>query len=184
MRARFLLACAAAALWVVPVSGLSQEIYRWRDASGEEHFGTNPPPGARAQLWEPDSKQRVIVKPTESTPSAPGSRPARRPNPVGPRLSVPPAETEPSRISGLSESQWRAQAIRLEEKVESLEERIEDARWAPAPAHYSSFSRARWDARQEQKIERMERELEKAEEDLDELEDRARQAGVPPGWLR
>jgi multidrug resistance efflux pump len=40
------------------------------------------------------------------------------------------------------------------------------------------------DNEEEPSVEQLEGELAEAESDLEQLEDRARRAGVPPGWLR
>jgi hypothetical protein len=84
-----------------------------------------------------------------------------------------------------SEAQWRSQALSIERRIESLERQIEqkrDQKWdLPASFDPAVEAQSEWF---EQEIEQLEAQLEQAEEDLLSLEARARQAGVPPGWLR
>ena len=99
-------------------------------------------------------------------------------------------EGRDQRLTEVSGSE-SAQHLRRAERVAELEAEI--AEWErlgvtqpPAPRRYSNASSrqwhrymSRWRARQ-----RAERELESARKRLESFEERARRAGVPPGWLR
>jgi hypothetical protein len=184
-------ALALVFLCTVSTAAYGQEIYRWVDAYGEAHFGAHPPPGVRAEIWEPDAEPRVTIRPDPKPASQPHRKAGRGPRRVppphfgeqnAPRKRVP--IQEPTIIGGRSEHSWRKSGLQLADRVEQLEERIEDARWESTPAHLSSLSAARWEARRDSRVERLEADLERAEQALEDLEDQARQAGVPPGWLR
>jgi septal ring factor EnvC (AmiA/AmiB activator) len=95
-------------------------------------------------------------------------------------------EIDPGESAGPpAPEQWRARAAPLEQRVESLERRIEqvrEERW-DLPASFDASIEARSE-QLEREIEQLEAQLEQAQDELSALEDRAREAGVPPGWLR
>jgi septal ring factor EnvC (AmiA/AmiB activator) len=86
---------------------------------------------------------------------------------------------------GRTESQWRAAAVAHQRQIEALERQVEQTReeiWA-LPASFDSRIVAR-EERLERRIEDFEQQIAQAEDRLEALEDQARRAGVPPGWLR
>jgi hypothetical protein len=161
----------------------AEETYRWLDAEGRVHFGSEPPPDARAVTpWSPGGERVKIAPKTEPDPALqrpPGAPPAR---------AAEPAAAQPEeRIGGRTETEWRAQARTLESRLRSLElelEQLEESTTA-----YGGWSTQRDGRRLERVLvpdERraLERALELAQSQLDALEDEARRLGVPPGWLR
>ena len=91
---------------------------------------------------------------------------------------------EPERIAGKYEWEWRAKARAYEARIESLEDQLERTKDSSLSGFPSSFASARFDARKQERIDRLEKQIEAAEDKLDEFEDEARRAGAPPGWLR
>jgi septal ring factor EnvC (AmiA/AmiB activator) len=84
-----------------------------------------------------------------------------------------------------TEAQWRSQALSIERRIERLERQIEqkrDEKWdLPASFDPAVEAQAEWFERE---IEQLEAQLEQAQDDLASLEAQAREAEVPPGWLR
>ncbi len=172
-------------LVVLLAAPAAAEIYRWVDAQGREHFTT--------RIEDVPAGQREGAE-----AEAAGRRPLNRADPGAARRPAlePPAERKlwevpEEKPEGRDESWWRGQHVRHVERVAELEAEI--AEWErlgvtqpPAPRNFSNASRrqwqrymGRWKARQ-----RAERELETARKSLARFEERARRAGVPPGWLR
>lgn len=175
-----LLSCALA----IPCASVAGEIYRWVDAEGNVHFSETPPASAHAREWEKPDDGRVTIferdRPPLSTPPAPQQD--RTPPPASPQTSR--QSDKPEKIAGKYEWQWRKEARSLETKVESLEEQLESAKDSSLSGFPSSMASARFDARKQERIERLEGQIEAAEDRLELFEDDARQSGVPPGWLR
>lgn len=77
-------------------------------------------------------------------------------------------------------AQWRAQALSLEQRIEGLEQQIEQRReqkWGlPASFDPAIEAQEEW---LERDIEQLEAQLEQAQDDLSSLEAQAREAGVP-----
>lgn len=180
-------------LGALPWGAAAGEMYRWTDAQGNVHLGATPPPGAKAELWEPgrDVIQKVVPDRPEP-PAAAGPPSLLRPR-VAPKLrpgSLPRAPERgpgPEMIGGWTEREWRREAQRLGGEVERLEQRIEDAEDGP------EFTTTRFDPDRGFKtgqtskaslIRDLEKKRAAARKKFDDLEDRAREAGVPPGWLR
>ncbi len=166
-------ALALSALLALPSVLHAEGIYRWLDRDGHEHFGETPPPGATGvEPWTPSKSRRISRVPGGNAPPRRYSAPARS------------APLEPTEIEGKREYQWRNKARSFEGAVESLEAKLEREKDRSPSLGTSSLSAARFDARKEARIEALKRKLEAAEQALDDFEDRARHAGVPPGWLR
>jgi len=178
------LTCTSALLcFASPIDVRADTMYRWKDAQGRTHFGSQPAPGALdVQEIKPkgDSPAINIVsgveEPAASTASSPGNR---RPETAAARRLRELEEREPTSIGGRSEASWRRQALQLEQRIESLEEQLAHAEDQLSSAY--ALGRA---AYYQRRVNRLERSLESAKEALDRFEDRARELGVPPGWLR
>ena len=165
---------ALCALLSLSGPALAEGIYRWVDDDGNVHFSETPPPGpSGAEEWKRPARDRITRVPDGM--NAPVHRLDR------PRARDIP---EPTQIEGRSESAWRSQALGFTRKLEKLEERLERQKDRSPTGFRSSLSAARYEARKEARIEALKREIEQAERALDDFEDLARQAGVPPGWLR
>jgi hypothetical protein len=161
----------------------AQDMYRWLDAEGRVHFGSEPPADARSLApWSPDGDRLKV------DPKAAGAAPARRPEAAVVPAAAPTAAPEAEeKLGGRSETQWRAQARLLEKRIRDLEGEL-DALDETTQA-YGGWGTHR-DGRRIDRVPIRERrpELEKAldgaQSELDALEEEARRLGVPPGWLR
>ncbi len=158
-------------------------IYQWIDPQGRVHYGSNPPPDARQVRGLDSSKSSAEVNivsgvgdPMAST--AP-TRGRRRPETDAARRLRKLEEQEPTSLGGMREGQWRSRARSLEQKVESLESQLEHAEDQLSSAY--ALGRA---AIYQRRVNRLERKLEAARDAFERFEERARELGVPPGWLR
>ena len=87
-------------------------------------------------------------------------------------------------FEGKSESDWRREGRGYEGRIESLEEQIETEESRTASGWTSTSSSMSFDARKKARLEDLALKLELAEQAQEDFEDRARVAGVLPGWLR
>ncbi len=159
------------------------EIYRWVDAQGREHFTTrleDVPPADRERARAEAAGRRSIQRAQPRSGAAPRPRPARKPWQV--------EEPEPE---GRDETWWRDEHASRLDRVRELEARIAELEelgvtQPPAPRHVSNASSRRWHRYRSRWRERQraESDLRSARGSLDRFEERARRAGVPPGWLR
>jgi hypothetical protein len=180
---RYLTAAIATGL-LLAAAGAARagEMYRWLDAQGRVHFGSEPPPDARAVTpWSPDG-ERVRIDPKSG---ADGASPAQPPAPAA-RAAEPTPQAE-ERIGGRTEAEWRAQAQTLEGRLRQLELELEELE--ESTTAYGGWGTHRDGRRVEHVMvpderRKLERALELAETQFDALEDEARRLGVPPGWLR
>jgi len=159
-----------------------QEMYRWLDAQGRVHFGSEPPPDARALApWSPGGERLKIEPPSATAPvkqAEPGAVPETAPS---------AASEADEKLGGRSQTQWRAQARLLEKRIRDLEGELE-------ALDESTQAYGGWGTHRDgQRVEvvqlrdrrpELEKSLERAQRELDALEDEARRLGVPPGWLR
>src|SRR5262245_11691074 len=191
MRIRAASVAAALAL-CVGGGARAQEMYRWLDADGRVHYGSEPPADARSVApWSPDSgRLRIESQPAaESEPAPPASPPqtaaAHPPAPV----RAPAAKVAPQSIGGRTETEWRREARRLEDSVRDLQQKLEE--FDDSTHAYGGFGThrdrgtglsGRVEVPDDRK--RLESELHHSEQELEKLEEDARRDGVPPGWLR
>jgi hypothetical protein len=118
--------------------------------------------------------------PGSQAPAADGQKPASKPE-------APPEE------GARDEAWWRQRMTELRDQLnrsrlfaDALQSRI-NALWADFtarddPAQRAVIERDRSEAMAE--LERVKTEIERHEQAITDLEDEARKAGVPPGWLR
>jgi len=172
----------AGALMLGPGMGLADEIYRWVDAQGNVHFGSQPPTHGRQvrELEEQQGSAAINIVPGVDRPA-----PKRRQGTSGSRAEPTRASRllesveEPLYIGGRSRDSWRDEASRLESRVAKVESDLDRAKDSTSEVVTVWQSR-----RLERYIARLEKDLELAEQNLEAFRDRARTAGVPPGWLR
>jgi len=197
-------------LFAVGIPPATADIYRWTDADGAEHYTQDLDAvpalyrdAARAR-WEA-SRRRISVtgaSPTRSLADEPATGPAARALSDRDAASTRRAATESlDWPGGRSESEWRGDLAAREQAVASAERRIaeiEASSSAPGSGDYSNRARsnkdrARWErgrelrANQRAKAKRLARahaRRARAEQSLEQFRERARRAGVPPGWLR
>ena len=171
------------ALLAAPGAAPADEIYRWVDKEGNVHFGEAPPAGKGAKSWEGGPRERLTIVPRreDASEAAPASQPPARRAPAARDES----QEEPARkIAGRYEWQWRNQGRQYQGRIDAVEAKLQREHERSASTWGSSLSAARWEARQQIRIEELERDLVAAEGALDEFEEYARESGVPPGWLR
>ena len=100
------------------------------------------------------------------------------------------AADEPETIGGRDRVWWSTQALEHGREIERLEEKLSDCEEREAPPAYRNVPgqvyRGRDGIRYREVVrcDGLREELAAARDRLDELEDLARQLGVPPGWLR
>lgn len=172
------------ALALAPAAGA--EIYRWKDASGREHFTTDlsavpPADRARAQAAAGASSGGGVNR-----FSAPEDAPPARAPEASRASSRPAAQADGAeKVGGHEEAWWREQAHRYVSDIERLEagvEQCEDMR-APRP---EKLKRQHYD-RKMGALERCASDkstLEVTRRQQENFLERARLQGVPPGWLR
>jgi hypothetical protein len=161
----------------------SSEIYRYTDANGREQYTTD--------------LSRV---PTSQRPAAEAAAAARQPvnradpEPAAGGGQLPGAargrQIEEELPGGLPEATWRDRHERIIEQVAALEQQRADLEAAGGdrrpPNRRGRISRSRYAnywAKHEAWL-KAGRDLAKARRRLESFEERARRAGVPPGWLR
>lgn len=179
---------AGVAVGLVLAAGIparAQEMYRWVDAQGRVHFGSEPPAGAReVEPWSPEGDRLKIESRAAGITVQPGPDRARATLPA--RAPTPVAGDE--KIGGMSQDQWRTKAQMLEQRIQKLEADIEALEettqayggWGTHRSSNGVVSRVGVRDRRPE----LEKALERAESELDALEEDAREKGVPPGWLR
>jgi hypothetical protein len=170
-------------LGVLALDASAGEIYRWVDAQGNVHFSDEPPPHQAGSEWQPEADGTFQVVPQE--PPAPRATPprARVPAPARPAAAKPPQQ---ARKGGATQQEWRRRSQAIEREVSGIEKQLEALDEGPLVVHRSSRQNGVWWDQENtaQRRARLERELEQANRDLEKLQDKARRAGVPPGWLR
>lgn len=168
------------------------EIYRWVDAEGREHFTTNRsqvPAAHRNQVTkiEGGNLNRASSGSVGSGFGAGSGAAAAQPR-GDDGLGSPPARAAEAeeQYLGKDEEQWRREVASLRRRVEMLEhvaercESSEGVRLSPA-----SDARAyRQEADEAEQCQRTRQDLDLHRGMLSSLEESARRAGVPPGWLR
>lgn len=176
-------ACVAlvAAVWLAASAGA--EVYRWRDASGREHFAQ--------QLHQVPAEHRAAAEAARESGEAPKSGggvsfhdapPPRDPHAGGGdagrgREPAPPAALAP----GAGECHALQREVARKQKVIRTHRGSVEAnqRWGDDIGR-SAFSRRRYEVRAEEEA----RWLARAEEELTRFIDAQRRKGVPPGCLR
>lgn len=151
------------------------EIYRWRDASGREHFTTDlqqvPPEqreGARERAAEPPGGSVTFHSGDDVRPKA-AATPRTRPSPAAPA----PAQAGLCQKADREAARLRRILAKRERHAASLKRSADDIR-----NHFTT--RAKNQARYEEAL----RTVDAAKTDLRRFEAGQRQAGVEPGCLR
>lgn len=160
------------------------EVYRYVDAEGRVHFTGDlerVPPDQREAAEAGATARPPVNRSEAATPDA-GAPETERP------FSLDPAAREEP--GGRDEASWRAEHERLRSRVEMLESQLEmlEAQGADHPPgpRRENVSRRNFDRYQGryEAWQRTRSQLDGARSALERFEERARRAGVPPGWLR
>jgi len=193
-RTRGFVVVLSAALWLT-ASSASSEIYRYRDAEGEIHAVSDidmvPPEYREAAVADARNRSggSLNIVETEAVPA---------PAPAG-----SPAAAAPSQPTQ-SEDWWRSRAIEKRRAVEDAKAALDSSEEAEQdditsdtlhPVHTAGKQGGAHrpgrrgsvyydDDDDEPSIEDLQASLDRAERDLSDFSERARKAGVPPGWLR
>jgi hypothetical protein len=128
---------------------------------------------------------------TQGVP-APGPTPAAAPQ-VKSDTAVPAATEKPSTAAADTEDAWRARITRARDDLhrnevfgEALQSRINaltsDFAARDDPAQRAQLADDRQKALEE--LERVKKDVEASRKAIADIEEQARKAGVPPGWLR
>ena len=192
-----LLALASVLVILFSAAGAWSELYRWTDESGERHV-TN-------ESWRIPEQYREAaladVKAREGGGSLNHGDESHNASPSAPARASHPASAAdtPGVIGGKSEDGWRSQSLAMQRKIEDAEAALETAteeeedeagdvyfapgagRKARRPMRAAALS---GDYEEDPTVEQLEAEVERAKSEFEAFEDRARRAGVPPGWLR
>lgn len=175
----------------------SAEIYRWTDAEGQAHFtmdlGRVPPAyraAAEASAGTAGKGANINMIPSaQERRSDPPPAPAAR-KPSSRHDSAPTREAIET-VGGHDEAWWRSQAASYLTRIESLETAIAACEDVRAPQRYNPDTGRRMKRRHyDQKMDAIDRcsnnesNLVATERQLANFKERARQQGVPPGWLR
>ena len=156
-------------------------------------FGKTPPTDGSRQSMQ---KTKILIT-NSSLVTDPGkgklttSEVKPGATPTEPRASVQRASPAPGEGG---EEYWRGEARRLRERVAALKEtiaqleaetkKLEGDFYSRDPAYWERVIKPAWDKAREALVTAR-RELPVAEKELaDDLPNRARKAGAPPGWLR
>jgi hypothetical protein len=158
-------------------------MYRWLDAEGQVHLGETPPAGAHGVERVDGAGGGAVINVAPQSaepPRAKATAPARSERGSSPGATRERDEDrEPSSIGGKSEGQWRSEALRLEERIERERQKLQKAEEQLSNAYALGSS-----AYYQRRVDSAKAAVEDSEGDLERLEDRARELGVPPGWLR
>jgi len=172
MSGRCLAALVCLLLLAVPAAG---EFYRWRDASGREHFAqdlSRVPPQHRAAAKAAAERQRDA--------GAINYHATRRQTPT-PNVPAGARKAAPAAPAPAYDCQAVQKQVKKKRKVVRTHQSSVDAnlRWAD-DIDRSVFSRRKYELRAEEEG----RWLAKAEADLDRFMKQQRRKGVAPGCLR
>jgi len=155
------------------------EIYWWVDESGNVQSTSDPsqvPPEHRER--RDSGTERITIVPQIQAPAARG--PAPKPAAID-RTAAPGSDEE--RIGGKTEPEWRQGYQMLQSELAGLERRLEYLERNPHERAKTRRGRDRLASRWAE-VQQVKRGLESTRERLETYEDKARQTGVPPGWLR
>lgn len=184
---------------LAPCVAAADEMYRWVDAQGNVHLSETPPEGAQAEVWKPKPLETAPPIPTRERASAPvkprasGRTPSAAESSGSPRAPSPAsassgASDEP-RVAGRTEAEWRRDALEKQERVSTIESKIQEAEEMPEFSSTtfgrgSGGSYAVGGSSKSGILIGLRHDLQRAQADLERFEDYARTQGVPAGWLR
>ncbi len=168
-----LLVAALCLLFAAPAAA---EFYRWRDASGREHFAQ--------ELHQVPPEHRAAAKAAAGKARDGGAInylkvPKRTSRPVTPVADPGPAAPSPG-SAGFDCAALRKQVKKKKKVIRTHRGSVEaNLRWAD-DIEKSVYARRKYELRAEEEG----RWLEKAEADLDRFVEEYRRKGAPPGCLR
>ncbi|HEU4430767.1 MAG TPA: DUF4124 domain-containing protein [Myxococcota bacterium] len=165
------LALAGSLLCALAVSAVADEIYEWVDERGVVHYTDD-----RELVPEPF---RASVRVTEASGDGSYQRVIER------RGSSAPAAPAEDVIDGITESQWRAEAERLDARVAELApeaKRCENDHVNRSPGDGSRKRKA--ELAEAAACAKTQSDLTSARAERDAFRENAHRAGVPPGWVR
>lgn len=180
-------ACLAAVLFACPVAALAQEKVSLADLARQEQERRKGVKVAARVYTDKDVKQAPPRPAGEAVPVTPTAIP-ESPTPPGtsPKGDEPPAkEKDPAwwknRITSAREEIRRNEmfAEALQTRVNSL---TNDYVARDDPYQRMKIGEERQKALAE--MDRLKRDIEKGKKQITDIEEEARRAGVPPGWLR
>jgi hypothetical protein len=188
---------ALAIALAVAATSASSEIYRYTDANGREQYTTDlsrvptaQRPAAAADAAARQPVNRADPDATAGEPAQPGAVWGREAPGFRTPAKPKPWQIKEERPGGLPEATWRDRHDRILAQIDALEQLRAELEAAGGdrrpPNRRGKISRSRY-ANYQEKHEawlKTGRDLSRARRRLDSFEERARRAGVPPGWLR
>jgi len=210
IKTTFVTGALGAAILMMPLIA-SAEIYRYDDKDGHRHavgsLGQVPPEFREAAIADAQTRSGGtvnVIEVMDSSGSAPPAAVVAEPTRSSPAAA---SATEPTSLGGHDRYWWQSQMQEKQQWIEDLRGQIEFAkeeeenfsdqiyrkpgaggrdtsRFGGRNVGRAALLSAADDHEEEPSVEQLEGELAEAESDLEQLEDRARRAGVPPGWLR
>ena len=155
------------------------EIYWWVDESGNVQSTSDPSQVPPEHRDRPESgTERITIVPQINAPAA--REPAPQPAAID-RAAAPGSDEE--RIGGKTEPEWRQGYQTLQSELAGLERRLEYLERNPHERAKTRRGRDRLASRWAE-AQQLKHDLESTRERRESYEDKARQTGVPPGWLR
>ena len=169
----------AISLVAVASNAAGAEIYEWTEDDGVIHYSDD--------LTLVPEQYRGHVRVTEAEgDGATQQAPAPSAAPAAPAQNAPlPAEPSAAELQLAAEANWREQATRLDARIAELApeaKRCETDHVNLSPGDGSR--KRRKELAEAQACDEAEQALAEARKEREALAERARQADVPPGWLR
>lgn len=178
---------AAGLLLLAPLAARG-DIYRWTDPAGAEHFTSDlsQVPAVQREAARQAARTRAERALNRAEGPPPPAPPSDLLAPPPPARSAPHGAPAPAAPGGHPEPWWREEHAAHAERVERARERVAQLEDEGADAEPPRMSSSRYTVSRRRHVawKRATRELERSERQLEAFEERARRAGVPPGWLR
>ena len=181
------------AITIVATAGhaAGEEIYEWTEDDGVIHYSddlTQVPEQYRGRVRVTEAEGGGATRPVPRAASTSGRQqaPTASAAPAPPSQSAPlPAAPSAAELQLAAEANWREQATRLDARIAELApeaKRCETDHVNLSPGDGSR--KRRKELAEAQACDEAEQALAEARKEREALAERARQADVPPGWLR
>jgi len=173
----------AAALFFAAAGPVAAQIYHWTDAEGHEHFSSDPARMPRGAQKGPAARAGTLngASGTGQRPTVPAA-----PGPASGSAAAPSGDL----AGGHDEAWWRDERGRQVQAIDELDAKVTACKSGEAPPPEDpttgqvEHNDAKRRAARNEACKEASAALETKRRDLESFEERARQQGVPPGWLR
>jgi hypothetical protein len=177
-----------------PVVGAAQEPPSLVELARQEQARRKAVKGTTKVYTDKDVKRTAPAQgtaaPASSTPAAPAPSSPFSPSPAAPDAQAPPAQAEQS---GKDETWWKSRMNQAREDLrrneafaEALQSRV-NGLTTEFVGRDDPYQRAKIGEDRQKAIAELDRvkaEIEQAKKQIADIEEEARRAGVPPGWIR